>query len=130
MVPEPPSSTVETSDERGSSTLINALIGAVAGVILSFVPLSTLLGGAITAYLEGGTPNDGIRVGAIAGVIMLVLMVFMGMFIMMFFLGFEVGGAPRMLTFMLLSMLVFGSLYTVGLSAVGGYLGIYLKDEL
>ncbi|GAB7121090.1 hypothetical protein JCM9743_35600 [Natrinema sp. JCM 9743] len=106
------------------------MIGAVAGVILSFVPLSTLLGGAITAYLEGGTPNDGIRVGAIAGVIMLVLMVFMGMFIMMFFLGFEVGGAPRMLTFMLLSMLVFGSLYTVGLSAVGGYLGIYLKDEL
>ncbi|MDS0476891.1 DUF5518 domain-containing protein [Natrinema sp. 1APR25-10V2] len=131
MVSEPSSSTVETSDaDRGSSTLINAVIGAAAGVILSFVPLSTLLGGALAAYLEGGTANDGVRVGAIAGVIMLIPMLFMGMFGMMFFLGFGIGGVPRMFLFMLLPLLVFGSLYTVGLSAVGGYLGIYLKHEL
>lgn len=131
MVSEPSTPVDAPKTDRGSSnTAINALIGAVAGIILSFVPLSTLLGGAIAAYLEGGTTNDGLRVGAIAGVIMLVPMIVMGMVFMLFFVGFGTGGAPGMFIVMLFMMLVFGAVYTVGLGAVGGYLGIYLKDEL
>ncbi|WP_226008023.1 DUF5518 domain-containing protein [Natrinema salinisoli] len=128
----PPSTTVDTpaADKSGSSTAINALIGAAAGVILSFVPFSTLLGGAIAGYLEGGEPGDGLRVGAIAGVVMLIPMVLIGMFFMMFFVGFGTGGAPLAFGMMAILMLMFGALYTVGLSAAGGYLGIYLKHEL
>lgn len=133
MASDPPSSTTvdpSAADKSGSSTAINALIGAAAGVILSFVPFSTLLGGTIAGYLEDGDARDGLRVGAIAGVIMLIPMVFMGMFFMMFFVGFGTGGAPLAFGMMAIFMLMFGALYTVGLSAVGGYLGIYLKDEL
>lgn len=128
----PPSRTVDppAAEKSGSSTAINALIGAAAGIILSFVPFSTLLGGAIAGYLEGGDTRDGLKVGAIAGTIMLIPIALMGMFLMMFFLGFGTGGAPLMFFFMLVMMLVFGAVYTVGLSAVGGYLSIYFQDEL
>ncbi|NUB91115.1 DUF5518 domain-containing protein [Haloterrigena sp. SYSU A121-1] len=127
----PPSTTVDPSaaDKSGSSTAINALIGAAAGVILSFVPFSTLLGGAIAGYLEGGDRRNGLRVGTIAGVIMLIPMALMGMFAM-FVLGIGYTGAPIAFGIMAIFMLIMSALYTVGLSAVGGYLGIYLKDEL
>nr|WP_310918613.1 DUF5518 domain-containing protein [Haloarcula sp. S1CR25-12] len=36
-------------------TLLNAVIGVVASVVLGFVPFSTVLGGAVAGYLEGGT---------------------------------------------------------------------------
>lgn len=133
MVPETSKAEpVETiADENGSSTLFNAFIGAVAGVILSFIPLSTLLGGAVAGYLEGGEPGDGIRVGAIAGVIMLIPFVFIGFAMMMFvFTGGMMGGPRVAFGLMMVFMLVLGALYTVGLSAVGGYVGIYLKNEL
>ncbi|QSX01088.1 DUF5518 domain-containing protein [Haloterrigena alkaliphila] len=83
MVPDPsPTTTVDApANDTGSSTLINALIGRVAGIILSFIPFSTILGGAIAGYLEGGEPNNGLKVGAIAGVIMLIPFVLMGTFI-------------------------------------------------
>lgn len=132
MVPETPRAepTETVTDEDGSSTLINAFIGAVAGIILSFIPLSTLLGGGVAGYLEGGEPGDGLRVGAIAGVIMLVPFVFIGFVMMMFFVGGGMAGPPVAFGLMMVFMLFLGALYTVGLSAVGGYLGIYIKNEL
>ncbi|USZ70420.1 DUF5518 domain-containing protein [Natronosalvus halobius] len=120
----------DTPDTGGSSTLINALIGAAAGIILTFIPLSTLLGGAVAGYLEDGEPTEGMKVGAIAGLIMLIPFVFMGLFFVLFFLGFGARGAPIAFGLMGFFVLTFGALYTVGLSAVGGYLGVYLKDEL
>ncbi|UTF53765.1 DUF5518 domain-containing protein [Natronosalvus rutilus] len=130
--------TADTSSRRpadtpatdGSSTLINALIGAAAGIILTFIPLSTLLGGAVAGYLEDGEPTDGMKVGAIAGLIMLIPFVFMGLFFVLFFLGLGARGAPVAFGLMGFFVLTLGALYTVGLSAVGGYLGVYLKDEL
>ncbi|WP_247002397.1 DUF5518 domain-containing protein [Halosolutus gelatinilyticus] len=130
MDPQSSHPAVETPEtDRRSSTAINALIGGVAGIVLSFVPLSTLLGGAVAGYLEGSTTNDGLRVGAIAGLVMLLPMLFIGLFLVPFILGFWTGGGP---SFALLAIfvLVFGAVYTVGLSAVGGILGVYVKDEL
>lgn len=132
MVPEP--STAESAgtvtDDDGSSTLLNAVIGAVAGIVLSFIPLSTVLGGAVAGYLEGGATDDGLRVGVIAGVIMLVPFVLIGAVFVMFFLGFGTGGPPRAFGLFAFIILLFGAAYTVGLSAAGGYIGVYLKDEL
>lgn len=45
MVPDP--STLETSNTAtndGSDTLVNAVFGAVAGIVLSFIPLSAVFG--------------------------------------------------------------------------------------
>ncbi|WP_440771317.1 DUF5518 domain-containing protein [Natronorubrum sp. DTA28] len=112
----------------GFGTPLNAVIGGAAGIVLSFVPGSTLLGGGIAGYLEGGEPADGLRVGALAGLVMLVPFVFFGFLASIFFLGVS-GSAPGM-GVMLVVFLVFGALYTVGLSVVGAVLGIYVKNEL
>jgi hypothetical protein len=111
----------------GSATGINAIIGGVVAIVLSFIPLSTLLGGAVAGYLEGGTPEDGLKVGAIAGVLVFVPFALLGFFGLAL-LG--VIGAPTAFGVIGLFVLVFSAVYTVGLSALGGYLGAYINQEL
>ena len=116
-------------------TLLNAAIGVVASIVLSFIPFSTLLGGAVAGYLEGGTSRDGLVVGAISGVFGLILgAMFFVVFVL--FLGvFAIGaGAPPGASGLgILAVLLFafvGALYTVGLSALGGLVGNFAKNEL
>ncbi|PSP85354.1 hypothetical protein BRC96_03125 [Halobacteriales archaeon QS_6_64_34] len=116
-------------------TFLNAVIGAVASVVLSFVPLSPALGGAVAGYLQGGTRSDGLRVGAISGVIgLLIGAVFFGLTFLLFGAFLLGTNAPPMfsafgLLFVLIAAIV-SALYTVGLSALGGWLGNYAKHEL
>jgi hypothetical protein len=117
-------------------TFINALIGAVVGLVLSPVPFSTVLGGAITGYLQGGDRNDGLRAGALAGVIMLLPFVLvMFVFGNVVFLLFSGGGMPvpglagGFTIFAILIALLFGLVYVVAFAALGGYLGNFVKYE-
>ncbi|GAB3035301.1 DUF5518 domain-containing protein [Natronobiforma cellulositropha] len=107
-----------------SSSLINALIGAVVTVLLSFTMISPVAGGAVAGYLER---TDGVRIGAISGAIALVPMLFFGILVIGFL---SMGNMAGFAFLFLLFMLVFGAIWTVGLSALGGYLGVYLRDEL
>lgn len=61
---------------------------------------------------------------------MLIPFAFMRLFGMVFFIGFGHGGPPLGFLLRAFIMLVLGAPYTVGLSAVGGYLGVYVKNEL
>lgn len=118
-------------------TLVNALIGAVVGIVLSFVPFSTVLGGAVAGYLEGGDRSDGLRAGALAGVVMLVPLVLFALFFGGIFfaaggmmmppnaMGFS--GAFAIVAFVF--FLVVGLVYVVGLAALGGWLGNYVKND-
>jgi hypothetical protein len=118
-------------------TAINALIGAVVGIVLSFVPFSTVLGGAVAGYLEGGDRADGLRVGAFAGVVMLVPIFLFAMFFGGLF--FAAGGMmlpPNAMgasgAFAMVALffgLVIALVYTVGLAALGGFLGNYVKQD-
>lgn len=121
-----PTDAAPASDE-GSNTAVNAILGGVAGVVLSFIPFSPLLGGAIAGYLEGGRPKDGLTVGTFAGLVMLLPFLLL-LFFLLFLLG--LGDAPLAFGFLGLFVLFVAALYTVGLSALGGYLGIYVKNEL
>lgn len=125
MSTDPP--TPSRSSATGSGTLINAIIGGVAGIVLSFIPLSTLLGGAISGYLDGGSPESGFKIGTLAGLIMFLPFAFLGFFLLSI-LGFI--GAPAILSFFGLLLLIASAVYTIGLSAIGGYLGVYVKNEL
>lgn len=135
MVPDrttgsvPDRSTKSSSDGRRgqSSTLVNALIGAVAGVVLSFVPFSTVLGGAIAGYLERGTSEDGLKVGAIAGLIMFVPFLLFGYLVAAVLLF---GNAPGFFGGFLVFVLLFAAVYTVGAAMLGGFLGVYLRKEI
>ncbi len=113
-------------------TLLNALIGAVVTVVLAFIPFSTVLGGGVAGYLQKGARNDGLRVGAISGLIALVPIFIFGTLFGGMFMFSMLGLGPRgMLSFgfIFLLGLFFIVLYTVALSALGGYLGAYIATE-
>ncbi|SEH14302.1 hypothetical protein SAMN04487967_1538 [Natronorubrum sediminis] len=127
----PPIDTYGSDDESDSSTLFNALVGAAVGIVLSFVPGSTVIGGAVAGYLEGGEPADGVSVGALAGFVMLVPIVLFGFLGMALFVGPAGGaGGAGFGVFGLLFLVVFGGLYTVGLSILGAVVAIVLKNGL
>ncbi|ELY35967.1 DUF5518 domain-containing protein [Natronorubrum tibetense] len=117
-----------------SRTLVNALIGAIVGVVLSFIPLSTVLGGAAAAFLEGPDTRDGAIVGALAGAITFLPLAGLAIF-GLGVLGFGMGIAAvpfegfALVAFVVLAAVAFLFLYTVGLSLLGGYLGAYLAQE-
>ncbi|MFB6079693.1 MAG: DUF5518 domain-containing protein [Haloferacaceae archaeon] len=133
MVPDAsPTGTVDAparNDGDGARTLIHAVVGAVAGTVLAFVPLSPLLGGVVAGYLEGGDPQDGLKVGAVAGAIMVIPFVCIGLLLTVL-LGFGIGTSAVAFGVVALVVVLIGALYTVGLSVVGGYLGGYLEREL
>jgi hypothetical protein len=116
-------------------TLLNAVIGAaVTALVSSIVPVAPFFGGALAGYLEGGTRSDGLRVGAISGVIGAVFLGFVlaaFAFVATLFLAGTSGslsaGAVGLLFFAVVA--VVAGLIVVGLSAVGGWVGNYLKYE-
>jgi len=117
-------------------TLINALIGAVVGTVAgSVLPFGPVIGGITAGYLEGGTRSDGLRVGLYAGLIALIPLLIGGFAIVSFLGFFAIGIGPDAFAlgaagFFILAIVFVGSLvYVVGLSAVGGWLGNYVKYE-
>ncbi|MFB6074072.1 MAG: DUF5518 domain-containing protein [Haloarculaceae archaeon] len=117
-------------------TLPNALIGAVVTVLTAgFLPFSPLLGGAVAGYLEGGDRAAGTRVGLYAGLVALIPALVFGTLIAGVFGAMFIGVNPwgtvagSLGLVALFFGLVFGLIYFVGFSAVGGYLGNYLRND-
>ncbi|MEF8815025.1 MAG: DUF5518 domain-containing protein [Halovenus sp.] len=114
-------------------TLLNAVIGAVVTLVLSFTGFSPILGGMAAGYLQRGDRAGGARVGALAGAIaalpfLLLFSVFGGFF----FTGSRMGGGmgvPSSFLPFLLFGLAFALVWSIGLSALGGYLGAYIATE-
>lgn len=118
-------------DEQAPNTLFNALIGGLVTAITAFfVPLSPVVGGGVAGYLEGGETGDGLRVGALSGLIALLPLFLFGL-VAFFFVGVIVPprGAVGVAFFAFLVLLL-GAVYTVGLGALGGAIGVYVKNEL
>ncbi|WP_435099337.1 DUF5518 domain-containing protein [Halarchaeum sp. P4] len=111
------------------SPLLNALLGAVASVVLAFLPFSPVLGGALAGYLQGPDERDGLRVGALSGLIASVPILFVVLLAAVFlpFVPLEVAAVGIVLVVLVVFFVV---AYTVLLSAVGGWLGAYAYREL
>ncbi|AEH37345.1 DUF5518 domain-containing protein [Halopiger xanaduensis] len=127
--------TIETYPDKddsspGWNTSVNALVGGVVGIVLSFIPGSAFVGGALAGYLEGGDGGDGLRVGALAGLVMLVPMVLFWLFAMTMVLGAGMPGMPGTMGGFVFAVLAFLVLFTLGLSVVGAVVGGVLADEL
>lgn len=111
-------------------TLLNAVVGAVAAVALSFLPFGIVLGGAVGGYLQGAAKDyrEGATVGALAGLFAL-LPILASLFVAgaaIPFLPLELGA----LSLVVLPLVLFVSAgYLVGGGALGGALGAYLVDE-
>lgn len=111
-----------------SNTYVNALIGAVVAVVVSFIPFSPLLGGTVAGYLER---RDGLRVGTIAGLftalpLLGLLVLFGGVVAALLGVGELFAGG---ILFVGLVAFLFVTVYTVALSALGGVLGVYVAEE-
>lgn len=127
-----PISDVAATQESTPNTPLNALIGGVIGVVLSFIPLSTVIGGAVAGYLEGGDYASGAKVGALAGLIALVPFVFLAG-IVLFLMPMRGPPGPGLTVaswVMLVFALGFAAVYIVGFSSLGGVLGAYVKREV
>ena len=110
-------------------TLINAVVGGIASILLAFVPFSPVLGGAVAGYLQGGDRGVGLRVGAYSGIVAAIpfaLILLFAIAVFGVFLSFG-SGSGAVLLFFVLFALVAAAVYTVALGAVGGWLGNYVK---
>ncbi|MFB6354490.1 MAG: DUF5518 domain-containing protein [Halobacteriales archaeon] len=117
-------------------TLLNAIVGAVATVVLAFTGFSPLLGGGVAGYLQGGTRRAGAKVGALSGLLaflpfFLLGFLFFGFFAFVPLMGGGMGmpGGVELLVILFVMVPLFIA-WNVGLGAVGGYLGTYLREEL
>lgn len=112
---------------------VNALIGAVATVVLTFTLLSPLIGGGVAGYLQRGDEHDGAKVGAASGLLAAIPVFFLVVFIFGFLtVGTMMAGEPGgSILFGTLSfvIVVFVVIYTVGLSLLGGLVGAALAER-
>lgn len=112
-------------DDTTPNMWINALIGAVVTIVLSFTMVSPVLGGIAAGYLQR---ENGARIGALSGIFASIPIVLFG-FAAITFLVFAAAQAIfGFLVFVFLAVLV--PVYIIGLGALGGYLGVYLHAEL
>ncbi|QGN07773.1 hypothetical protein Hrd1104_11000 [Halorhabdus sp. CBA1104] len=109
-------------DGRPTPRWILGVVGAIVNTVLSFVPLSPILGGAAASYLS--TDRDsGVATGIFAGLFTIVpallVVVFVGVGL---FTGLPGPSAAAAVAVVVVAGL-FGIAYVVGLSALGGYIG-------
>jgi len=114
---------------RGTPGWILGVAGATVEAVLSFIPLSPILGGAAAGYLQRDADANGIGVGAYAGLFAcapaLVVAVFAGIGLLL-----GVPGSVAVAVGTALAVAVVGVLvYFIGLSALGGYVGSRFRDR-
>jgi hypothetical protein len=110
-----------------------AVAGAVATAVLSFVPLSPTLGGAVAGYLDHYDGDRSVRLGALAGFLAMVPAVSILLFVAVgLFTGLSAVPAAG-LEIVVLVVMVLAALFVVaygaGLGALGGYLGKRLAES-
>lgn len=118
----------DSGEASPQDLLLGASVGAFVTVFLWYIPLSPLLGGAAAGYLQGGTPVDARRAGALAGALVPVMIL---LFALVAFLiaGARVFGRFPFGPAVAVAVSVLGVAYAVGLGAVGGWVGGLARED-
>lgn len=121
------------TDRRVGNFWTNAVAGAVATLVFSFVPFSQVLGGAVAGYLEHGESGKSIQVGAVSGAVgvapALVILPFVLVGIAS---GAAAIGESALTVFVagiVVVALLFGTALSAGLGALGGYAGGHIAGD-
>lgn len=118
----------EYGQRRSPNTGLNALIGIATAVLLAFLPFSTVLGGAVAGYLQGGSVDDGLKVGALAGVLSMLPFALIGYGLVSVVGIFSIEFAS--IGFLVVSAFIgFLLLYVLLPFVIGGAIGAYVKRE-
>lgn len=120
-------------ERRQGDTLINAIIGAAAGFVLSFTGVGVILGGAVAGYLQNEGKSAGAKVGAISGAIaaipaFLIISIVFGS-IGAFGVGAGELGVGAFFGGLAIFILIFVLVLVVGMSALGGFVGGAIADS-
>ena len=111
----------------------HAFLGGVVTVLVSFIPLSPVIGGGIAGFLERAVSERAVSVGAVSGLIPTIPIIIL----MVFVIGgaaaalLELGEGPLaifMVIIVLFTAIALG-LFGAGLGAVGGYLGGWIRTN-
>lgn len=105
--------------------LANALLGAVVTVMTSFVPFSGAIGGGLAGYLETDDSWSGALVGGTAAVLLAVPFAIV-LLALVAGLAAE-GNAALGVVFLILSLVGFA--FSIGVGALGGAVGAYLRGR-
>jgi hypothetical protein len=115
-------------DGRGTPTWVVGVVGASISSALGFVPFSPVLGGLAAGYLDPNPDASGLGTGTVAGVFgclpVLVTAVFAGVGL---FVGLPADVAASVVVPLAVG-LALSLVYFVGPSALGGYLGGWLRE--
>lgn len=106
-------------------------VGALVTLALSFVPFSSVLGGVAAASRRDGGYRAGLGLGTVAGVVAMIPLaaLFVPALGIASYLGFGIPpGSPAYDLFLSIVALLF-VLYTVGLSALGGVAGVWIRSN-
>ncbi len=114
---------------RSTPRWIVALVGGILGIVLGFVPFSPALGGAVAGYLDPNRSASGLGIGTVAGLFGAVPVVIVASFASVgLFMGLP-GDAIILVISVFGLLFIFTVATAVGLSAVGGYAGHWLRDR-
>lgn len=110
-----------------------ALLGGLATALLSFLPFSPVIGGALAGYLERGESERTTSVGALAGVVpALPLLAVLAFTLVGLVAGMLAVGQPAVaivLGVVLLFVVAFAAALAGGLGALGGWAGGRLAER-
>lgn len=111
----------------------NALLGGVTSVVLTFLPFSPAIGGALAGYLERGESERTLSVGALSGLLaaapLLVILTFVSVGLVSGILAVQQSGIALVVgAAMLLALMVLATV-GAGLGGLGGYVGGKLAER-
>lgn len=114
-----------------NGVLFDVGVGALVTVALSFIPFSSVLGGVTAASRRDGGYLEGLGIGTAAGVAAMVPLaaLFVPAVAITGFLGFGISPASPAYDLFLALIALFYVLYTVGLSALGGLVGVWIRSN-
>lgn len=112
---------------EGSSFGSFVVLGAVVSAVLSFLPLSPAVGGALAGYLERGESERSLSAGALSGLVTILPFVGLVLFtaggLLTGLLGVTRSGLAGFVVMVVLLSLAVGTAISAGLGAIGGYAG-------
>lgn len=115
-------------DIVGDSTLLIAIAGAIASIVTSMIPFSPVLGGILCGWLVQDDEQRGAVVGGLSGLI--ISLPFAVFILPVLGLGLLSGSGEGIFAMIFIAfLLVVALLYTAGISAVGGFIGVRLYQD-
>lgn len=119
--------------ERVSSYRAVAVVGAVVTAVLSFIPVSPLVGGGLAGYLEHPESGRSVSVGGLAGFLSMVpalsILAFVSVGLYNGFAAIGESGLGIVTIAGMVMALLFVAAYGGGLGALGGFVGGRLAEE-